>query len=82
MDYSFFLILMVVLSFIIFIPVYLVIRNVSLVKLGFVAIEVTLLGGILLLYKSMDSLFFMVTSHLLLYTGILLTIYLTIKKEK
>ncbi|WP_138184821.1 hypothetical protein [Paenibacillus alvei] len=80
MEYSFFVLLMAVLSLVIFIPVYFFIRNVKLIKLGFVAIEITLLGGILS-FKSTDSLVAMVISHLLLCMGMLLIFYLAIKKE-
>jgi hypothetical protein len=80
MEYSFFVLLMAVLSLVIFIPVYFFIRNVKLIKLGFVAIEITLLGGILS-FKSPDSLVAMVISHLLLCMGMLLIFYLAIKKE-
>ncbi|MCM3289227.1 hypothetical protein M3661_03690 [Paenibacillus sp. MER 180] len=80
MEYSFFVLLMAVFSLVIFIPVYFFIRNVKLIKLGFVAIEITLLGGILS-FKSTDSLVAMVISHLLLCMGMLLIFYLAIKKE-
>lgn len=82
MTYGFFITLTFLISLSLFFLIFFFIKKVSILKVGFLAIEITLFGGILLLYKSDESIFLLFLSYLLLFYGSLLILFLTIKKEK